>query len=829
MNGTVDNSEISKYVISHIDDAIANEWIKIYYQPVIRSITGQLSGAESLARWIDPEVGFLAPDKFIGALEKSKNIHKLDCFIVNKVCSDIHQRMSDGLPTVPVSVNFSRLDFIMCDMLDVVETAVAKYNIPRDFIHIEITESMIVQDEDLMSEVIRKFRDKGYEVWMDDFGSGYSSLTLLKDYHFELLKLDMRFLSDMSEKAKTIIHSVIGMAKRLEIKTLSEGVETKEQVDFLLSIGCGKFQGYYFGKPAPLVEMLASIEEKNITVEERQWRSFYEEACLAMRDLNDPLSIVEFDGNSFKTLYMNAPFKQQLNISTADLDIINKTRYSSASPLISKYREFAKELIKTKGSGKFYYTDNGSYFQLYATYITETDGKYLFKTRVSNISIDQNTVERNNLDQKLRELNHLHEAIILINLRERLLSPMLGAYIYMSDLISERVADFDKALDYFTNNLIYPADRDAFAKFSDTNTILDRIRSQEHGFVKNTFRIKQRDGSFEWRMCTLLPIPGTEGNEILLTISIMSEDLAAALDAVRYPKEALDGGNIEDIIREYAVLWKNVMDFSALKFFWKDKDRRFRGVSKSFLDFYEIKSLDDIIGKNDEEMHWHVDDAPYQGDELDVLHKGKVVFNAEGQCIVNGVVHNIICNKMPIYDKGEIVGLMGSFTDIEQELYRTQKLVSPSKLDSITRLMNNKDFVITMVDYAMQYNDAGKNYGYILMHNPNHHRIEEAFGSKFAAKVLKEIAERIIDVIGQKAVASRTKESYFAIMVYIDSKEKLEELAKKLKEHIDDIHFVDGNSVTIRMTVANRLRTEPGVTDENIHQLVTEEIEKNES
>ncbi len=156
-----ESRKIADYVINNIDKAIEMGWVKVYYQPVIRAITGQLCGAESLARWIDDEVGFLPPDKFIGALEESRQIHKLDCWIVRKVCSDISERIHNGLDAVPVSVNFSRLDFEATDMLKVVEDAVEEYDIPRDYIHVEITESMIVSDAALMTRVIESFRSAG--------------------------------------------------------------------------------------------------------------------------------------------------------------------------------------------------------------------------------------------------------------------------------------------------------------------------------------------------------------------------------------------------------------------------------------------------------------------------------------------------------------------------------------------------------------------------------------------------------------------------------------------------------------------------------------------
>ena len=253
----------TEYVVGKIDEAIKNEWIRIYYQPVVRSLTGNACSMESLVRWIDPEIGFLAPDKFIGVLEEERCIYKLDCYVVEKVCRTIGERLKEGLPTVPASVNFSRVDFIMCDMLGVVEEAVKKHGVPREYLHIEITESMISSDEELMRKVIDDFRAAGYEIWMDDFGSGYSSLTLLKDYDFNTLKLDMRFLTPLTDKSKSIIKSVVTMAKDIGMKTLAEGVETREQLDFLREIGCGLIQGYYYGRPEPVEDVFGHLEERN--------------------------------------------------------------------------------------------------------------------------------------------------------------------------------------------------------------------------------------------------------------------------------------------------------------------------------------------------------------------------------------------------------------------------------------------------------------------------------------------------------------------------------------------------------------------------------------
>ncbi len=820
----MDITSLKEYVTSHIDEAIAKGWIKVYYQPVVRSLTGQLCSAESLARWIDDEVGFIPPDKFVGALEEKNLIHKLDCFIVDRVCHDIHDHLSKSLPIIPMSINMSRLDFVMCDMLKVLEDAVEKYYIPRDYIHVEITESMIVQNEDLMTEIITKFRSRGYEIWMDDFGSGYSSLTLLKDYEFDLLKLDMRFLSSMNEKAKNLVKYTTRMAKSIGIKTLCEGVETTDQIEFLKSIGCGKLQGYYFSKPLPLDEMLDTIDKKGITIEERQWKNYYEEASIIVRDTDSPLAIAEYKDGNFKTLFVNDPFRQQIGIKTKDLQLIDASLFNADSPTTKKYISFAQKVALSRSQESFYYTHNGNYYQLKIGFIYENKGRYLFKASINNISHDENAVEKDRLDLRLRELNNLNEVVLLINYKEDVILPLVGNYIYMNELPMTDMS-MDDVILYFSENYIYPDDRMDYQTFMNFGNKSFRIEIPSREFIKGCFRIKQNNGSYEWRELSLLSISGTQGNEFLLTLSKVADNVVEALDATRYSHISASDDDSDSLQKEYARIWDSLVNSSNYKLFWKDKDRRFRGVSRAFLEFYEIDSPDDLIGKTDEDMHWHVADGPYQGDELDVLSSGKFVYNAPGQCIVNGVVHDIICNKMPIYDNGRIVGLVGTFDDIDQEVFRVQKLINPSRMDNITRLMNNKSFLNIMVDYSSQYNDEGKNYGYIVLHNANHRRLENTYGNKFSAKVLREIGERIIDIVGQGCVAARVKESYFCVILYENSKEKLKELAMKLKDHIEEINTIDGRSVTLRMTMIYHLRSDEGITDESLHMISMNEID----
>ena len=251
-----------QYIVTHIDEAIKEGYLKAFYQPVVWSKGRSLCGAEALARWIDPKYGFLSPAKFVPALESAQLIYKLDKEVLRIVCQDIRYNLDNGLPALPVSINFSRADFGLIDIVDVVTETTDQYQVPHELLHIEITESALTDEEDTLKETIVRLHEKGFATWLDDFGSGYSSFNVLKDYEFDVLKLDMKFLTgfDGNMKSRSLIKSVIAMADQIGMKTLCEGVETMEQAAFLEEAMCGRLQGYLYGKPLSYQEIMDKIK-----------------------------------------------------------------------------------------------------------------------------------------------------------------------------------------------------------------------------------------------------------------------------------------------------------------------------------------------------------------------------------------------------------------------------------------------------------------------------------------------------------------------------------------------------------------------------------------
>lgn len=254
------------YIVNHIDRAVKEGHIKVFYQPIIDAVTDSVCALEALARWKDPELGMLSPAEFIDTLEEYRLIHKLDACIIELVCRDYREGIEQGRKLVPVSINLSRLDFELCDVAKLIGDLTDKYNVPRGHLEIEITESALSKNAEALDKAMKNLRVSRHNLWLDDFGAGYSSFNVLKDYSFDVLKIDMKFLDDFgrNERFEPILKSIIDLCGELNMISLAEGVETKEQLNYLKEIGCDRMQGYLFSKPVPLDELLKLFEEEKL-------------------------------------------------------------------------------------------------------------------------------------------------------------------------------------------------------------------------------------------------------------------------------------------------------------------------------------------------------------------------------------------------------------------------------------------------------------------------------------------------------------------------------------------------------------------------------------
>ena len=269
-----------QYIIENFNTAIREKWIKVYLQPIIRSVNGKVCDVEALARWIDPEKGILSPAVFIPALEEAGLICRLDLYMVDQVLEAMKDQKAAGFDVIPHSINLSRSDFDACDIVEEIRRRVDAAGVGRDKITIEITESVLGRDFEFMKGQVEKFQKLGFPVWMDDFGSGYSSMDVLQSIRFDLIKFDMSFMKKLDEgdEGKVILTDLMRMATSLGIDTVCEGVEKKSQVRFLQEIGCSKLQGFYYSRPIPFEEILEKSKTGDLIKNEDPEESDYFES-----------------------------------------------------------------------------------------------------------------------------------------------------------------------------------------------------------------------------------------------------------------------------------------------------------------------------------------------------------------------------------------------------------------------------------------------------------------------------------------------------------------------------------------------------------------------
>ena len=353
-----------EYIISHIDEAAASGAIKVYYQPVYSVLSRSVYSFEALARWDDPVLGFLSPADFIPVLEDERLIYKLTLAVLESVCAEIERRAAEGRSFF-VSVNISRSDFFVADLHERINEVLRRHNVVPSAIALEITETALFGQEDEIRRHIEEFHRDGFSVWLDDFGSGYSSLNTLQHFDFDLLKIDMQFLRNPTERTEAIIQEIVDMSKRLGMKCITEGVETKRQLDFLTDIGCFYVQGFYISRPVPIDDLSSTMLLKGIGIETMDDHRFFGDISLVNVMLKtDPyigkgfeqaasptiVTVVMRDRDgSFRTLYVNGAGRKWLaDRGVATEAEVNRRNAEDKSEIYDTMRR-SVEALSTKG------------------------------------------------------------------------------------------------------------------------------------------------------------------------------------------------------------------------------------------------------------------------------------------------------------------------------------------------------------------------------------------------------------------------------------------------------------------------------------------------
>lgn len=511
---------LRQYIQTHIDEALEKGWIQLYYQPVVRALSRTLAGYEALARWQDPVRGLISPAAFIPALEEIHAIHKLDLYMVDQICSLYGPRNDLGFPTVPISFNLSRLDFFDCDIHAEISRRVDRAGVPHGNLAIEITESVFVQDMSVIAPILDQFRQDGYSLWMDDFGSGYSSLNVLKDYAFDTIKLDMEFLRRFTDRAKVIVESVIRMAKDLNIQTLAEGVETEAQAEFLRNIGCSLLQGFLFSKPFEMTREKVVQKDLGLIHETPEVRKYFDRAAQVDLLTDTPLALVEFRQNTakehnFRFLFANDGYRKSL--ASMGLTTVQKTENALNSTETGLWEKLSSCIIQNIRNGgrreATTFQEGDQFMWLQVEVIARHENCWLLKCCFQNITTSMDMLQEAKLKGLRDKIYQLYNTVTLLD-RDRETAQLLTFWCRDAKLQPGRIYNAFETWHAYTEGYIHPDDRQRFMEFSSVQNLESRADPANHT-AADYFRSRMPNGKYMWNFHAMIILPPQYGHKYL--------------------------------------------------------------------------------------------------------------------------------------------------------------------------------------------------------------------------------------------------------------------------------------------------------------------------
>ena len=511
---------IDNYVVTHLDDAIRHHDIKVFFQPIVRTLTCRACAAEALARWEDPVYGLLVPGVFIEPLESTQLITKLDLYIAEEVCRMYHNLQIHRDIDLPISLNFSRTDFQRCHVRQRLDQLRARYGVPEHAICVEITERDFGGDDvDALRKQIKDLRDHGYEVWMDDFGSGFSSLSLLKDLDVDLVKFDLRFLvgSGNINRGNFIIGALIAMVKQLGMKTLVEGVETEEQLEYLQSVGCERMQGYLYSKPIPFAELMKlAIWDTDETIENKRYYNAV--GCCNMvqampesvtRGWNDkqvlpslPACVVEYREGQLCLLGSNAAFNAREGLQKfRDPEAFNEFLGRAGALFRWNLLRGIKQCEKNHGSATIEVFTHNEFCTLRLDPIArnESNGARAFLMILTSVRSSAFKERQAAVQSIMNVIFSIFDSFFELNLTNQTVHRIKNGMSLTSEL--ERLP-LPLFLREWAQQHVYTEDWKRFLEFYDVATLVPRINQSGCGYLSTLFRVthSERSESNGWQL-----------------------------------------------------------------------------------------------------------------------------------------------------------------------------------------------------------------------------------------------------------------------------------------------------------------------------------------
>ncbi|WP_158558747.1 EAL domain-containing protein [Mitsuokella sp. AF21-1AC] len=793
---------LKNYILTHFSEALRKGQIQIYLQPCMRVLTGKLCHVEALMRWDDPQHGLLSPGDIIPVLEESGLIHELDAFMIENAVKLLHYQQENDLPMLPISVNLSSLDFFEMGPFTIVEAATERYGISHEYLHFELTETAVVRDKGVLLRAIQKFHRAGYHVWLDDFGSGYSSLNVLKDYPFDMLKIDMVFLKRFSQKSQDIIESIVRMAKKIGIHTLAEGVETEEQLRFLRAIGCERIQGYHYGKPMTPETLHERCEKGQYVLETRAEARLYNEIGLADIPAHVAVALFVFDGENPSMLAGNEWFwNHSREYGVRDLRQMNQALHTANHPLRVRFLQHRRKVELLGRPQTMTFAEHERYFRVTLSRLAADHHLAIYQAQFHNVNMErQYDAKVRRFDTIMHNLCLMYQNVFFLNLQQDTCESLVGTHSWLAPDrdIHAGIHDF---LTAYARRMVYPTDRSRFLAYASVKSFRQALLAEGRMSKSSCFRIRRQDGNYDWMRFDAVRIYISEQSILLCVQPMILEQMPGALDCLKRIADSYGlfaDAKLSEGWRRDAMLWRSYSVQDKACVFWKDCGRRFLGANAAFLDFFGFKDVSEIVGRTDHELGLHILDSAFGLSEKQVIGEGRPQYRQLGECLAKGVPHVIRSDRYPFYEKGKISGLIGRFQELDESFDDYREAIR----DQETGFVNYRGMLMAGIEFIDNYLQHGEDFTAVYFCVPAIDAAVRMYGQAFRRELLQRLAAEFRQAIVPGSVVAHIGSGRFLCFHKLIHEQRLRDRMLRLTNAVHNIRNVNGCPCTFYLQYA---------------------------
>lgn len=809
---------IDHYVVTHLEEALKNHDIKVFFQPIVRTLTCKACAAEALVRWDDSKYGHLLPSIFIKPLEATQLITKLDLYVAEEVCrlyQDLQLRPDVNLP---ISINFSRSDFQHCNIRRELDRLRAQYHVPDHALCVEVTERDFCDDVSFLKDQLTELRDHGYEVWMDDFGSGFSSLSLLKDLDVDLVKFDLRFLvgSAHINRGNFIIGALIAMVKQLGMKTLVEGVETEAQLDYLQSVGCERMQGYLYSRPIPF-EQLVNLAIWDTDETEPNCRYYNAVGCCNMVQAipesvfhgkderlvlpSLPACIVEYQAGKMSLLETNAAFTAREG-QLAFRDPAAFDEYMGQAGTFCR-RNLLQAIKQCQDTQKGLTIEVSSHNEVCSLRIdpiakNEASGAEAFLIILTGVRTSSFKERKAAVQSIMNGIFSLFNSFFVLNLTTQTVH-RIKVGMNVTDEI-ERLP-LPLFLREWARRHVFSEDWKRFLQFYDLSTLVTRINESGCGYLSTFFRVtsSEQENRNGWQL-HLVWLSG-EPSDIKVycgTVNLryfMGAEMPRPMEPLLVRNKLVPFSKIDkDAAMLPEVLWEAMLHLPEMNVYWKDVKGRFMGANDAFMHYFNLSSLDDILGKSEEELGWNVEFDPTYREEEMLLGQIPVISEEKVHCMAKGMIRTVMMNKIPLIEAGRIVGSLSWFRDVTRFTQIQAELKKKSTIDALTGALNYQGFKETQSHFVDSYQKWDLDFILIYMDLDDFKHCNDTYGHGFGDLVLQEVVKRLQKIFNHYGVVARVGGDEFIALLPIVESEEIRRIKQEIQQVLKAPLSIDGRS-----------------------------------